>query len=160
MSVEEGMPEFDHGARRLHGAMLEHPSLAIDRMPGLSFALNRFIAEAPARLASLIARPSGAAIEEIRAQLEQQIQRHGLQQQRDRITRQERRHRTARHDRVAAIVTQLLGRHHARTGRRQDAHRHRHAALHRQGTQHAAHRQHGAHGKVDASGDNDQRHSQ
>jgi flagellar motor switch protein FliM len=67
MSVEEGMPEFDHGARRLQGAMLEHPSLAIDRMPGLSFALNRFIAEAPARLASLIARPSGAAIEEIRA---------------------------------------------------------------------------------------------
>ena len=36
-------------------------------MPGLSFALNRFIAEAPTRLASLIARPSGAAIEEIRA---------------------------------------------------------------------------------------------
>src|ERR1700677_3034436 len=67
MSIDEGTPEFDHGARRLQGAMLEHPSLAIDRMPGLSFALNRFIAEAPARLASLIARPSGATIEEIRA---------------------------------------------------------------------------------------------
>src|ERR1700690_397889 len=67
MSIEEGMPEFDHGARRWQGAMLEHPSLAIDRMPGLSFALNRFIAEAPARLASLIARPSGATIEDIRA---------------------------------------------------------------------------------------------
>jgi flagellar motor switch protein FliM len=67
MSVEEGMREFDHGARRLQGAMLEHPNLAIDRMPGLRFALNRFIVEAPARLVSLIARPSGATIEEIRA---------------------------------------------------------------------------------------------
>jgi hypothetical protein len=67
MSADDGTPEFDHGARRLQGAMLEHPNLAIDRMPGLSFALNRFIAEAPARLASLIARPSRAAIEEIRA---------------------------------------------------------------------------------------------
>ena len=66
MNMEEGTPEFDHGARRLQGAMLEHPSLAIDRMPGLSFALNRFIAEAPTRLASLIARPSCASIEEIR----------------------------------------------------------------------------------------------
>ena len=65
--MEEETPEFDHGARRLQGAMLEHPNLAIDRMPGLRFALNRFIVEAPARLASLIARPSGAAIEEIRA---------------------------------------------------------------------------------------------
>ncbi len=67
MSTQEGTRELDHGARRLQGAMLEHPSLAIDRMPGLRFALNRFIAEAPAHLASLIARPSGAAIEEIRA---------------------------------------------------------------------------------------------
>src|SRR3984957_8463654 len=67
MNMEEGTREFDHGARRLQGAMLEHPNLAIDRMPGLSFALNRFIVEAPARLVSLIARPSGAAIEEIRA---------------------------------------------------------------------------------------------
>ena len=67
MSIDEGTPEFDHGARRLEGAMLEHPNLAIERMPGLSYALNRFIAEAPQRLASLIARPSGGAIEEIRA---------------------------------------------------------------------------------------------
>src|ERR1700690_3018607 len=67
MSIEEGMPEFEHGARRLPPAMLEQPSLAIDRTPGLSLAPNRFIAEAPARLASLIARPSGATIEEIRA---------------------------------------------------------------------------------------------
>ena len=41
--------------------------LAIERMPGLAYALNRFIAEAPLRLASLIARPSGGAIEEVRA---------------------------------------------------------------------------------------------
>ena len=47
--------------------MLEHPSLAIERMPGLSYALNRFIAVAPQRLASLITRPSGGAIEEVRA---------------------------------------------------------------------------------------------
>ena len=65
MNIDEGTRDFDHGARRLQGAMLEHPTLAIERMPGLSFALNRFIVEAPARLSSLIARPSGAAIEEI-----------------------------------------------------------------------------------------------
>ncbi|HEY3623494.1 MAG TPA: FliM/FliN family flagellar motor switch protein [Roseiarcus sp.] len=67
MSIEEGTREFDHGARRLQGAMLEHPNLAIERMPGLGYALNRFIAEAPQRLASLIAHPSGGAIEEVRA---------------------------------------------------------------------------------------------
>ena len=67
MSIDEGTLEFDHGARRLRGAMLEHPNLAIERMPGLSYALNRFLAEGSARLASLIARPSGGAIEEVRA---------------------------------------------------------------------------------------------
>jgi flagellar motor switch protein FliM len=67
MSIDGGTSEFDHGARRLEGAMLEHPSLPIERMPGLRCALDRFIAEASDRLASLIARPSGGAIEEIRA---------------------------------------------------------------------------------------------
>jgi flagellar motor switch protein FliM len=67
VSIDDETPEFDHGARRLQGAMLEHPNLAIERMPGLSYALNRFIAEAPRRLSSLIARPSGGAIEEVRA---------------------------------------------------------------------------------------------
>jgi flagellar motor switch protein FliM len=67
VSTDEGTPEFDHGARRLQGAMLEHPNLAIERMPGLSYALNRFVAETPQRLASLIALPSGGAIEEVRA---------------------------------------------------------------------------------------------
>jgi len=65
--MEEGKSEFDHGARRLQGAMLEHAAVAIDRMPGLSFALNRFIAEVPTRLASLAACVSSATIEEIRA---------------------------------------------------------------------------------------------
>jgi flagellar motor switch protein FliM len=36
-------------------------------MPGLGYALNRFIAEAPLRLSALIARPSSSAIEEVRA---------------------------------------------------------------------------------------------
>jgi len=67
MSIETGTPEFDHGARRLEGAMLEHASLAIERMPGLSYALSRFIEEARQRLASLVTRASGGAIEEIRA---------------------------------------------------------------------------------------------
>jgi flagellar motor switch protein FliM len=67
MSVDDGTPEFDHGARRLQGAMLEHPTLAIERMPGLGYALDRFVAEAPQRLASLIARPFDGAIEEVRA---------------------------------------------------------------------------------------------
>jgi flagellar motor switch protein FliM len=59
--------ELDHGARRLKGAMLEHAGLAIERMPGLAYALNRFVAEAPPRLASLIADVSSGAIEEVRA---------------------------------------------------------------------------------------------
>jgi flagellar motor switch protein FliM len=67
MSIDEGMAELDHGARRLEGAMLEHAALAIERMPGLTHALTRFIAEAPARLGSLIARPPGGAIEDVRA---------------------------------------------------------------------------------------------
>ena len=64
--MEEGTRGLDHGARRLQGAMLEHPNLAIERMPGLRFALNRFIAEAPTRLSSLVAHISGGAIEDLR----------------------------------------------------------------------------------------------
>lgn len=67
MSFDKKTREVDHGARRLQGAMLEHSNLAIERMPGLSFALTRFVSEAPQRLASLIASPSGGAIEEVRA---------------------------------------------------------------------------------------------
>jgi flagellar motor switch protein FliM len=67
VSVEGATNEVDHGARKLQGAMLEHSNLAIERMPGLGYVLNRFIAEAPLRLSSLIARPSGGSIEEVRA---------------------------------------------------------------------------------------------
>jgi len=67
MSTDEAARNVDHGARRLEGAMLDHPSLAIERMPGLSYVLNRFIAEVPQRLLSLISQPSSAAIEEVRA---------------------------------------------------------------------------------------------
>lgn len=59
--------ELDRGARRLQGAMLEHAGLTIERMPGLAYALNRFIAEAPQRLKPLIARLPAGAIEEVRA---------------------------------------------------------------------------------------------
>jgi flagellar motor switch protein FliM len=67
VSIDGAANEVDHGARKLEGAMLEHSSLAIERMPGLGYALNQFIAEAPLRLSSLIARPSGGSIEEVRA---------------------------------------------------------------------------------------------
>ncbi len=67
MSIDGAANEVDRGARKLQGAMLEHTSFAIERMPGLGYALNRFIAEAPLRLSALIARPSGGSIEEVRA---------------------------------------------------------------------------------------------
>jgi flagellar motor switch protein FliM len=53
-------------ARKLQGAMLEQPNLAVERMPGLAHALDRFVAEAPERLSSLIARPSAGSVEEVR----------------------------------------------------------------------------------------------
>jgi flagellar motor switch protein FliM len=67
MNVDGASNDVDHGARKLQGAMLEHSSIAIERMPGLSCALDRFIADAPARLSSLITHPSGGSIEKIRA---------------------------------------------------------------------------------------------
>jgi flagellar motor switch protein FliM len=67
VSVGGAVNGIDQGARKLQGAMLEHSSLAIERMPGLGAALNRFIAEAPLRLSLLIARPSSGSIEEARA---------------------------------------------------------------------------------------------
>ena len=39
--MDRDMQGPDHGARRLEGAMLEHAGLAIERMPGLGYALNR-----------------------------------------------------------------------------------------------------------------------
>ena len=67
MSIEGEANGVEQGARKLQGAMLEHSNLAVERMPGLGYALNRFIAEAPLRLSSLIARPSAGSIEEVRA---------------------------------------------------------------------------------------------
>ena len=67
MITDGGTHEFDHGVRKLQGAMLEHANLAIERMPGLGHALDRFIAEAPQRLSPLIARLSGGSIEQVRS---------------------------------------------------------------------------------------------
>jgi len=67
VSIDDAANVVDQGARRLQGAMLEHSNLTVERMPGLGYALNRFIAEAPLRLSALIARPSGGSIEEVRA---------------------------------------------------------------------------------------------
>jgi flagellar motor switch protein FliM len=67
VSIEGEANAVEQGARKLQGAMLEHSNLAVERMPGLGYALNRFIAEAPLRLASLIARPSPGSIEGVRA---------------------------------------------------------------------------------------------
>ena len=67
MSVDSAANGIDQGARKLQGAMLEHSSLTIERMPGLGAALNRFIAEAPLLLSSLVARPCAGSIEEARA---------------------------------------------------------------------------------------------
>jgi flagellar motor switch protein FliM len=64
--MDRDMQGPDHGARRLEGAMLEHAGLAIERMPGLGYALNRFIALAPQRLSPLIAHLPGGTIEEVR----------------------------------------------------------------------------------------------
>jgi flagellar motor switch protein FliM len=60
--------EFEHGARKLEGAMLEQPGVAFERMPGLTYALNRFIAAAPARLSPLISGiASGGSMEQVRS---------------------------------------------------------------------------------------------
>jgi flagellar motor switch protein FliM len=67
VSINGAANGVEQGARKLQGAMLEHSNLAVERMPGLGYALNRFIAEAPPRLSSLIARPSAGSIEEVRA---------------------------------------------------------------------------------------------
>ena len=67
MSSDGATNGSDLSARKLQGAMLEHANLAVERMPGLGYALNRFIVEAPLRLSSLIARPFAGSIEEARA---------------------------------------------------------------------------------------------
>jgi flagellar motor switch protein FliM len=59
---------FEHAPRRLQGAMLEHSSLAFERMPGLGYALNQFVAEAPLHLSPLICGlTGGGSMEEVRS---------------------------------------------------------------------------------------------
>ncbi len=68
MSAGSGASELDHRARKLQGAMLEHPGLTIERMPGLGYVLNQFIGQAPLSLSRLVARLSGrGSIEEVRS---------------------------------------------------------------------------------------------
>ncbi len=68
MSVRGEAKDADRGARKLQGAMLEHSGLAIERMPGLGFALDRFISEIPRQLSALFIGLSGdGTIEEVRA---------------------------------------------------------------------------------------------
>jgi flagellar motor switch protein FliM len=66
VSIDVEPNKIESRARKLEGAMLEHSNLAVERMPGLGYAFNRFIAEAPERLSSLVARPSGGSIEGVR----------------------------------------------------------------------------------------------
>lgn len=68
MNVRSEAPGGDRAARKLQGAMLESQVLAIERMPGLGFALDRFISETPRQLSTLFAGLSGGGtIEEVRA---------------------------------------------------------------------------------------------
>ncbi len=68
MSALDESEDFDRGARRLSGAMLEHSSFAIERMPGLAPALDQFIAEAHREIAPLAPGVlAGGTVEEVRA---------------------------------------------------------------------------------------------
>jgi flagellar motor switch protein FliM len=68
LNIDARQDDINPGARKLQGAMLGHqPGVAIERMPGLVHALNRFIVEAPERLLSLVPRPTTGSIEEVRA---------------------------------------------------------------------------------------------
>jgi flagellar motor switch protein FliM len=66
MSANGERHDFDPGAKKLRGAMLEHSGLAVERMPGLAYALDHFVVEAPRRLAPLFGRTSdGGTIETV-----------------------------------------------------------------------------------------------
>ncbi len=53
MSASDEPQDYDRGARKLSGAMLEHPGFAVERMPGLPAALDQFVAEAQRAIAPL-----------------------------------------------------------------------------------------------------------
>ena len=68
MSATDGPQDFDLGARKLSGAMLEHPGFAIERMPGLAAALDQFVAEAQHAIAPLAPGVlAGGTVEGLRA---------------------------------------------------------------------------------------------
>ncbi len=68
MSPDTEPQETDARARRLAGAIHEHSAFAVERLPGLAVALDRFVAELPRFLAPLLSRDSGpGAFEGVRA---------------------------------------------------------------------------------------------
>ena len=68
MTAAGGPAGFDPGARRLMGSMLEHPGLPVERMPGLTAALEGFIAEAAKSITPLVSHsPAVGSIEQVRA---------------------------------------------------------------------------------------------
>jgi flagellar motor switch protein FliM len=68
MSPDNEPQEPDAGARRLSGAIHEHSGFAVERLPGLAAALDRFIAELPRFLAPLLPGYFGpGAFEGVRA---------------------------------------------------------------------------------------------
>jgi hypothetical protein len=68
MTAAEGAADFDPGARRLMGSMLEHPGLPVERLPGLAAALEDFIAEAAKSITPLVSHPPAVgSIERVRA---------------------------------------------------------------------------------------------
>ena len=68
MNPDTEPQETDARARRLAGAIHEHSAFAVERLPGLAVALDRFIAELPRFLAPLLSRDSGpGAFESVRA---------------------------------------------------------------------------------------------
>lgn len=68
MSIDGEAQDPDTGVRRLSGAMLEHPGLSVERMPGLAAALDRFVTELPHSLGTLLPRGVGrGACEAVRA---------------------------------------------------------------------------------------------
>jgi flagellar motor switch protein FliM len=67
MSGDDDAQDFDRGARKLRGAILEHSGFAIERMPGLAAALEHFIAGAQHAITPLAPGvPGGGTVEGVR----------------------------------------------------------------------------------------------
>ena len=68
MSGNADAQDSDRGARKLRGALLEHSGFAIERMPGLTAALEHFIAEAQHAITPLAPGVhGGGTVEGVRA---------------------------------------------------------------------------------------------